>query len=407
MDIKTDIILRKGDLEATGGYRDSDENRPEFMLTRDIVFEVDHPGSGLAVIVPAGYVTDRFSLPGLIQSFQPDHEKWLMPALVHDWLYDVGRVKRYRADSIFSQAMKASGVKWWHRAGAFTGVRLGGGKGYGKPEKNNQILVRRAREQGVHTWGEDREARYAGLPKRLNTLREMYGYEAPPVSTFDAHTFFHGENGVRGSLFPAGLKESQVTGCEGIIEAFRTHAPHGTREQLAYILATAYHETGFTMEPVREAFGESDADTKRKLQASFDAGKLEWVKSDYWSDGFYGRGLVQLTHKRNYDGPLRQAVRDRFNVDILQHPDLLIERFDVSAFVLIEGMMRNMTLKGDFTADALEDHVNEKKVDFINARRVVNPSDLPTFKTIAAQAEAFDLALKDAGWTPPATPKGA
>lgn len=400
MNLVTDITLRKGDLEPTGGFRDGDPNRPEFMLTRDIIFEVDEPGSGLAVIVPAGYVTDRYSLPGLIQSFQPTHEKWLLPALVHDWMYDVGKVKRHRADGIFAQAMKASGVKWWHRGGAFVGVRMGGKKGYGRPEKTNQGLVMRAREQGIHTWGEDREERYAQLPERLQLLRSLFNYEEadPTVTTpgdgFDAKVFFHGENGVRGSLFRSGLSDNQVRGIEGIIESFETFYPKGTREQLSYILATAYHETGFTMAPVREAFGTDDADTKQRLQAAFDAGKLAHVKTPYWDDGWYGRGLVQLTHESNYGGRLRSAVLDNFGLDILADPDLLITDFEVSAFVLIEGMM-----KGDFTGKSLTDFVNSGKTDWVNARRVVNPGDQPTFHSIAGQAEAFDIALIDAGWS--------
>jgi hypothetical protein len=398
--IATDVLLKDGDLEPTGGLR---EGRPEYMLMRDIIFEAWSPGSGMAVIVPAGYVTDRFSLPGLLKSFQPSQEKWLMPALIHDWLYDVGQIPRSKADSIFSQAMAAAGAKWWHRYGAFVGVRFGGSSGFGKPTSLNRELVERARAQGFHTWGDDRDERYADLPVRLGKLRSLYKSEpyvipSAPGSAFDPHLFFHGENGVRNSLFQPKISASEVSGCERIIDDFGSWVPEGTVEQLAYILATAYHETGRRMQPVREAYGRNDADTRARLQSAFDAGRLPWVKTPYWADGWYGRGLVQLTHRSNYAGALRDAVRDKFGADILHDPDLLINRFDISSYVLIEGMVRGDTGVADFTSDALEDHVNSEKVDYENARKVVNPGDIPTYKTIAAQAEAFELALRSANW---------
>lgn len=404
MGFETDIILKPGDLEPTGGFRDGDPERPEFMLMRDIVFEAWKPKSGCAVIVPAGYVTDRFSLPGMIQGFQPKQEKWLMPALVHDWLYDVGLIPRSKADSIFSQAMRASGTRWWHRYGAFVGVRVRGGGGFGKPTAINQKLTDRARVDGFVSWIEDQDERYADLPRRLSGLRELYGsepvIEEKEVAEFDPHTFFHGRaNGIKSALFQPKISASQVAGCERIISAFWEYAPNGMVEQLAYILATAYHETGRRMQPVREAYGRNDAETKKRLQAAFDAGKLVWVKTPYWDDGWYGRGLVQLTHRRNYAGPLRDQVIHRFGVDILDQPDALISNFDVSAYVLIEGMLRGDTGIADFTSDALEDHVNSNKVDYEKARRVVNPGDLGTYKPIAAYAAAFEAALRSAGWS--------
>lgn len=404
MSFETDIILRPGDLEPTGGFRDGDPERPEFMLMRDIVFEAWRAKSGCAVIVPAGYVTDRFSLPGLIKGFQPTQEKWLMPALVHDWLYDVGLIPRSKADSIFSQAMKASGTKWWHRYGAFAGVRFGGDKGFGKPTALNGPHVQRAREQGFISWIEDQDERYADLPRRLAGLREIYNSEPvteeqpKEVADFDPHTFFHGPHGIRNALFQPKISASAVAGCERIVSAFGRFAPDGTVEQLAYVLATAYHETGRRMQPVREAYGRNDQETKQRLQRAFDAGKLVHVKTPYWDDGWYGRGLVQLTHQRNYAGPLRDHVKDRFGLDILDEPDLLITNFEISAYILIEGMIRGDTGVADFTSDALEDHVNHDQVDYEKARRVVNPGDLSSYRPIAAYAAAFEAALRSAGW---------
>ena len=53
------------------------------------------------------------------------------------------------------------------------------------------------------------------------------------------------------------LSQAQVLGMEGIIDAFE-EVGDGKPETLAYALATAYHETGRRMVPVREGFAVND-----------------------------------------------------------------------------------------------------------------------------------------------------
>ena len=60
-----------------------------------IAFELGAPGSGLIIYVPAGYITDGFSMPGkALQAFQPRSANFLLPSILHDWLYDTGLVPR-------------------------------------------------------------------------------------------------------------------------------------------------------------------------------------------------------------------------------------------------------------------------------------------------------------------------
>lgn len=170
---------------------------------------------------------------------------------------------------------------------------------------------------------------------------------------------------------------------------------------LAYVLATAHWETGRRMVPVRETFAESTEQAIRRLDAAWAAGKLRHVKTPYWRDGYFGRGLVQLTHESNYAGVLREQVLAQATefgagpVDMKQDPDVLLIP-DVSAFVLVEGMLRGHTLRGDFTGRALEDFVRPGHIDFVGARNVVNPADTSSRLPIAAAAEQFDKALKTA-----------
>lgn len=215
----------------------------------------------------------------------------------------------------------------------------------------------------------------------------------------DLHEFFHGEDGVVRSLFKRRISRKQVEGCENIIEAFKKHAPHGTLQQLAYILATAYHETAYTMQPVRETLASTDEQAIRRLDSAFKRGLMRYVSTPYWREGYFGRGYVQLTHQSNYQGKLRDAVFRKFpGKDIGREPNLAMNP-DISAFILIEGMMRGDTGVGDFTSKALEDYVSEHRVDYLNARRTVNPGDRSSYPKIAGEAEAFEEALKSANWS--------
>jgi predicted chitinase len=101
-------------------------------------------------------------------------------------------------------------------------------------------------------------------------------------------------------IFGGQITEAQVDGINTILAAWKAHGD-GNPRHLAYILATAKHETAHTMQPVRETLASTDAKAKEILTKSFNAGKLTWVKRDYWSSGFFGRGFVQITHKGNYE----------------------------------------------------------------------------------------------------------
>jgi len=124
----------------------------------------------------------------------------------------------------------------------------------------------------------------------------------------------------------------------------------GMPEQIAYVLATADHETNHTFKPVREAYWVSNAEAWRKAHLS------------YWP--YYGRGYVQLTHDYNYK--LYSGIT---GLDLLADPDSAL-RHDVSLFVLVQGMK-----VGGFTRKPLEKYVSPGHVDFFNARRVINGLD--------------------------------
>ncbi len=183
----------------------------------------------------------------------------------------------------------------------------------------------------------------------------------------------------RESLFVKGYSAKQVEGINAIldtIERSRVCVNHA-----AYMLATAYHETAYTMQPILEYGGRAYFD-------KYDTGKLAAAlgnTSGKDGDGFKyrGRGYVQLTGFANY-----KRAGDILGVDLVDNPDLALDA-TVAAAVMINGMT-----KGWFTGKKLSDYINEYLPNYIAARRVINGLDRAG--KIAAEAAAFELALRRA-----------
>jgi putative chitinase len=136
-----------------------------------------------------------------------------------------------------------------------------------------------------------------------------------------------------------------------IVRAFRKYGD-GDKRKLAYILATARHESRF--KPIKEYRGK--------------VGTAHRITQDrYWGTGYYGRGFVQLTWERNY-----AKMSDLLGVDLVANPDLALEPV-YAAKILVYGMMN-----GSFTRKALDAYINDTQVDYYNARRTVNGTDRAT-----------------------------
>jgi predicted chitinase len=187
-------------------------------------------------------------------------------------------------------------------------------------------------------------------------------------------------------IFGGHLTEDQVEGIDTILDAWDQHGNNNPRH-LAYILATAKHETAHTMQPVRETLAKTDAKAKEILTKSFNAGKLPWVKKDYWSSGFFGRGFGQITHKDNYE----KAGR-KLGVNLVANPSKALDP-DIAGAILVRGM-----LEGWFTGKSLSDFS-----DFTNMRRIVNGTDRA--QIIAQYATLFYDAIMKSEDTAPAKPK--
>lgn len=208
----------------------------------------------------------------------------------------------------------------------------------------------------------------------------------------DRTAFFAALRSRANTLFGTSLSQAQVTGIEGIIDAFRTHGD-GNPKTLGYALATAYHETGGRMVPVREGFASTDAGARRAVGAlarkrgagsavarySQPAGKYGHV--------YYGRGHVQLTWIDNYRASSADA-----GYDLVAYPDQMLDPV-ISARVLVRGLMDG---RWNGKRKGIGHYLPKSGPDDLkNARRTVNVTD--KWDDIAGYYQAFMTAIKAAG----------
>lgn len=174
---------------------------------------------------------------------------------------------------------------------------------------------------------------------------------------------------IRKSPFGGSLSQTAVDSVNAIIAAFHQYGDDDNRK-LAYILATAFHESD-RFKTMRE-YASGAAYEGRK-----DLGNTQ--KGD--GRKYAGRGFVQLTGRRNY-----ADWSNRLGLDLLSNPDLVMDR-TIAARILVEGMMR-----GTFTGKGLSSYIDASKTDFANARRTVNGTDRAAL--IAGYAKSFLKALE-------------
>jgi putative chitinase len=177
--------------------------------------------------------------------------------------------------------------------------------------------------------------------------------------TIDRDKFF---DAVREDPFGGNLTQRQVDGLNFLLDVWAQHFNQvNLRDSimfLAYELATVFHETAQTMEPIEE-YGEG-------------SGRDYGQPVGPYGQCYYGRGYPQLTWEDNYKkGEERLAAIYGVAVPLHRYPHRMLEH-ETSALVLYDGMM-----EGWFTGVGLPqffDSVN-KIEDPYNARKTVNALD--------------------------------
>ncbi len=182
----------------------------------------------------------------------------------------------------------------------------------------------------------------------MSLIKKLFGSKTPtaePVKnvfldatagliSIDMQAFNHNLS----KIFHKQYNIAQMAGISFIITKFFEVGLKDLR-WLAYILATSWHETGFTMQPVTEY------------------GTLKYLKSKSYYP-YIGRGFVQITHKTNYE-----------KYGIADNPDMALDP-EVAVYILIHGMVN-----GVFTGRKLSHYFNDQTNDAFNARKIINILD--------------------------------
>ncbi len=169
---------------------------------------------------------------------------------------------------------------------------------------------------------------------------------------------------IRVELFGGSITQSQVDGTNALLDAWKSFDPRWT----AYALATAFHETDFTMQPIAEC--------------GHGKGQPYGAAVGPYGQRYYGRGYVQLTWAHNFD----RADKEIPGFDLLREPDNALKP-EVAAVIMVRGMT-----EGWFTGLKLDHYFNAKITDWVNARRIINGLDCAA--RIASYAVKFNNALK-------------
>lgn len=191
---------------------------------------------------------------------------------------------------------------------------------------------------------------------------------------------------LRAGIMGPKLDDDEVSGTTAILEAMAGLAT----SWCAYALATAWHETAHTMQPIAEYGGPKyfhrmyDPQGERPVLA-----KRHGNTSPGDGVKFCGRGYVQLTWRTNYE-----RAGKLLGVDLVGNPDLAMNK-DIAALILRHGMKT-----GWFTGKSFVNYLPSDgaatRAQFQAARRIINGSDKADL--IAGYALAFQTALNAGAW---------
>lgn len=219
----------------------------------------------------------------------------------------------------------------------------------------------------------------------INALLKSLGWsQGMPTKLARPDLFFAHVRAAHGKL-----TEEQVAGFNALLSAMgKARWPLAW---VAYGLATAFHETAKTMQPIKELGGPSYLHRMYDIRGARPQ-KAKELGNVTPGDGvkYAGRGHVQLTGRRNYDN-----AGHALGVDLVGNPDLAMQ-CDISCRILIWGMEG-----GEFTGRRLADYLpisgRAGHDAYKRARKIINGTDRDA--EIAKLALGFEAALVAGGWS--------
>jgi putative chitinase len=164
------------------------------------------------------------------------------------------------------------------------------------------------------------------------------------------------------------ITESQIDGIKMIVNYWDKQYSSSDKRMLAYIIGTAMYETNNSMQPIEEIGKGGGSPYGRPDPVS---GKV-----------YYGRGLIGLTWKNNY-----QKVGNIIGMDLVGSPELALDP-QIGTAILVKSMMIGL-----FTGKKLQDYFHDQFEDWINARRVIG--GLQGAELIAANSQKIFVAMQE------------
>ena len=151
-------------------------------------------------------------------------------------------------------------------------------------------------------------------------------------------------------MFGANLSKLQADSINAILDECERQGVTDNR-QIAYILATAYHEAYNPLHP------------ELRLTPVEEYGGMGYlIRKAYYP--FYGRGFSQLTWRVNY---IKEGKR--LGLDLVNNPSLMLKvptAANSHVYCMVHGI---------YTGKKLSDYIQGNRCDFIAARRIVNGTD--------------------------------
>lgn len=195
---------------------------------------------------------------------------------------------------------------------------------------------------------------------------------------FDRKTYF---DCVRQKPFGGSMNQDQVDGQDALLRRWELKPTSDDMRFFAYMLATTFHETAKTMQPIEE-YGKG-------------SGKQYGKKDPETGQTYYGRGFVQLTWRDNYARATQKLYLTGGPDDLEWHAARALD-LEIAADVMFRGMT-----EGWFTGKKLGQYFSETKNDPVNARAIINADVSTMGKKVAGYHGSF-LAALEQSWSVPA-----
>ncbi len=188
-----------------------------------------------------------------------------------------------------------------------------------------------------------------------------------PTHKINRKFFF---DNARSKLFGGKLTTGQVNGLNAILDEWEKNYANNDDRWLAYMLATAHHETDRKMAGIEEYKKGVGRPYGKRLKVD---GKTGYTDTP---NIFYGRGLVQLTWYENY-----KKAGTALGIDLIQNADKALE-----LPIAVQIMFKGMTL-GWFTGVKLSTYFDATKDNWVGARKIINGTDKAN--TIAEYGKSY------------------